>query len=255
MSLPPLPTSNSRTEPSPALLEASRRWLQPVREALGAEFLAAYLTGSVLADGFTPERSRVNLLVVSRTLDPAALDHLAGALPVTKKAPHFDPLFMTRDQMLASLDVFPIEWLDLIERHLLIEGEDVFTGVEVPRANLRLQCEHELRGKHLRLRHEYLASAKHPERLAEVLARLASGFHTLFRTLLRLRGETPPAGAERVIERIAEVYGLDARALLGAHLIRYTAAKPDTVNARARYRAFLMEIERLVGAIDGLRVP
>jgi hypothetical protein len=250
-----MPTHESRIEPPAELLAAARRWIEPVRTALGPEFLSAYLTGSALTQGFDAAHSRVNLLVVARTLEPDALDRVAASIPESKKPPQFDPMFMTRDQMLASLDVFPIEWLDLIERHLRLEGEDVFAGVEVPRTYLRLQCEHELRGKHLRLRHEYLASARRPERLAEVLARLASGFHTLFRTLLRLRGEVPPASHERVIERVAELYGLDARALLSAHLMRHSSRKEDAAAIRTRYRAFLTEIERLVGAIDGLRVP
>jgi hypothetical protein len=250
-----MPTTDSRIEPPAEQLAAARRWIEPVRTALGPEFLSAYLTGSVLSQGFNVAHSRINVLIVARSLAPDALDRLATSIPESKKGPQFDPMFMTRDQMLASLDVFPIEWLDLIERHLRLEGEDVFAGVEVPRTYLRLQCEHELRSKHLRLRHEYLASARRPERLAEVLARLASGFHTLFRTLLRLRGEEPPASHERVIERVAELYSLDARALLSAHLMRHASRKEDAAAIRVRYRAFLTEIERLVSAIDGLRVP
>lgn len=248
-------TSSTRIEPDAELLATSRAWLAPVRHALGPEFLAAYLTGSALLQGFDPRHSRINVLVVARALDPDVLDRLGAAIPVTRKAPHFDPLFMTRDQMIASLDVFPIEWLDLLERHVRLEGEDVFAGVEVPRTWLRLQCEHELRGKHLRLRHEYLASAGRPERLAEVLSRITSGFQALYRTLLRLRGEEPPASSERAIERVADLYGLDARALLEAHHVRRSAKSLDAAAVRERYRRFLVEIERLVGAIDGLRVP
>lgn len=246
-------TSESRIEPAPAILESARKWLAPVRTALDADFLSAYLTGSVLTSGFDPLHSRVNLLVIARALDPAALDRLAAAIPVTRKPPHFEPLFLARDQIAASLDVFPMEWLDVLERHMRLEGEDVFEGVQVPRTWLRHQCEHELRGKHIRLRQEYLASGGRTERLREVLSRFASGFHTLFRTLVRLRGEEPPASTERVIERVADAYGLDARALLGAYLVRYSR-KADGDDVKETYRRFLVEIERLIGAIDVLRV-
>jgi hypothetical protein len=246
-------TSESRIEPAPAILDAARQWLTPVRAALDTEFLAAYLTGSVLSSGFDPQHSRVNLLVLARSLAPEVLDRLAGAIPVSKKVPHFEPLFMTRDQILPSLDVFPMEWLDLLERHMRLEGEDMFASVQVPRTWLRHQCEHELRGKHIRLRQEYIASGGRSERLREVLTRFASGFHTLFRTLLRLRGEDPPASTERVIERVADAYGLDARALLGAWLVRYSR-KAEGDDVRDLYRRFLVEIERLITAIDSLRV-
>lgn len=246
-------TSESRIEPAPEILDAARKWLAPVRAALDTDFLAAYLTGSVLTSGFDPKTSRVNLLVVVRALPAETLDRLAVALPVTKKAPHFEPLFMTKDQAIASLDVFPIEWLDMLERHMRLEGDDLFQGLEVPRTWLRHQCEHELRGKHIRLRQEYLVSGGRTERLREVLTRFASGFHTLFRTLLRLRGEDPPASTERVIERVADLYGLDARGLLGAWMVRYSR-KADGDDVKDVYRRFLVEIERLIAAIDTLRV-
>jgi len=246
-------TGESRIEPAPAILESARKWLEPVRAALDTDFLAAYLTGSVLNAGFDPQHSRVNVLVFARTLPPDTLDRLAAAVPATRKAPHFEPLFLVKDQIATSLDVFPMEWLDVLERHLRLEGEDVFAGVQVPRTWLRHQCEHELRGKHIRLRQEYIASGTRTERLREVLTRFASGFHTLFRTLIRLRGEEPPASTERVIERVADAYGLDARALLGAYMVRYSR-KSDGDNVKEVYRRFLVEIERLIGAIDTLRV-
>jgi hypothetical protein len=249
-----MPTHKSLAEPSAELLAAARHWVEPVRTALGPEFISAYITGGALTEGFDLARAQVNLLVVARSLAPETLDRVAEAIPESKKPPHFDPMFMTREQMLGSLDVFPIEWLDLAERHLLLDGEDVFTGVEVPLPALRLQCEHELRGKHVRLRYEYLASARRPERLAEVLARLTSGFHTLFRTLLRLRDEVPPANHERVIVRVSEMYGLEAPALLAVLVAHRTTRKENPAVVRQRYRAFLVEIDRLVAAIDGLRV-
>jgi hypothetical protein len=246
-------TSESRIEPAPVILEAARRWLEPVRGALDTDFLAAYLTGSVLSAGFDPAHSRVNVLVIARTLPSASLDRLAASISATKKAPHFEPLFLAQAQILPSLDVFPMEWLDLIERHLRIEGEDVFSSLQVPRTWLRHQCEHELRGKHIRLRQEYLASSGRTDRLREVLSRFASGFHTLFRTLLRLRGAEPPASTERVIEAVADAYGLEARALLGAWMVRYSR-KSDGDDVKDLYRRFMVEIERLIAAIDTLRV-
>lgn len=246
-------TSESRIEPTSVILEAARRWLEPVRGALDTDFLAAYLTGSVLSAGFDPAHSRVNVLVVARTLPSASLDRLAASIPADKKPPHFEPLFLSQAQILPSLDVFPMEWLDLIERHMRIEGEDVFSTLQVPRTWLRHQCEHELRGKHIRLRQEYLASSGRTDRLREVLSRFASGFHTLFRTLLRLRGDEPPASTERVIEAVADAYGLEARALLGAWMVRYSR-KADGDDVKDLYRRFMVEIERLIAAIDILRV-
>src|SRR5262249_35604458 len=131
---------------------------------------------------------------------------------------------------------------------------DIFQGLEVPRTYLRLQCEHELRGKHIQLRQAFLLSpAKGPE-LGRVLRASASSFATLFRTLLRLRGETPPAHPSRVIERVAAAFSLDAQGLLSAHLVRYSSRRYKADEMLTLYRRFLVEIERLVIAIDQMQV-
>jgi hypothetical protein len=226
----------------------------PVRQTLGNEFQAAFLTGSVLVQGFDPRRSKINIVVVARTLEPEMLDLLRQSMPVTRKAPHFDPLLLTQRQIETSLDTFPIEWLEMRERHLTLEGNDVLASLEVPHTYLRLECEHELRSKHIRLRQAYLASGRSSRLLQDVLKGSASSFATLFRTLLRLRGESTPAAPAKVIERLADLYRLDAEGLLGAHLVRYSGRRYKADEIVAIYRKFLGEISRLVTAIDTLHV-
>lgn len=245
--------SELRIEPSPATLDAVRKWLTPVRAAVHEEFLAAYLTGSVLTQGFDPKKSRINVVVMTRSLTDAHLEALAKVLPDPRQEPRVDPLFLTRRQLEKSLDTFPIEYLEMKERHLLLEGEDVLAAIEVPRVHLRLQCEHELRGKQIQMRQFLLHQWSKPAALGEYLAASASSFATLFRTLLRLQGETPPADPARVVERVADVFRLDAGGLLGPHLAK-TAGAPGKDEALMVYRRFTAEIERLIQAIDELPV-
>ncbi len=242
-------------EPVPVVLAAAQRWLAPVQARLGEHFLSAYITGGALNEGFDPLMRHVNVLVVTRELPFSQLDSIAAAVPQTHKPPHIDPMFMTMQQVQRSLDVFPIEWLDLKERHWRLEGVNLFDSLEVPQTYLRLQVEQELRGKHLRLAQEYLTGAGHPERLHAALARLASGFHTLFRSLIRLHGEAPPASLDRVIERVAEIHDLDAQALMGAHRLRALRKHPGAEETRTIFKAFLAQVERLTSAVDVLHVP
>ena len=133
--------------------------------------------------------------------------------------------------------------------------QDVLGSYEVPRGNLRLQLEQELREKLITLRQAYLANARHPEVLEGVLKAAASSFVTLCRSLLRLRGESPPAHAAQAIERVADVFGLEAEGLLGAHLVRHGERHHKGADLLNHYRKFLVEVERLVNAIDEMRVP
>ncbi len=243
-----------RIEPAGDILDAVRKWLAPVRGVLGPDFVAAYLTGSVLTRGFDSKHSHVNVLLVTRALDAEKLDAVAAALPRQKKAPLVEPLFLTRRQIETSLDSFPIEWIEIQERHLRLEGEDVFGALQFSRQYLRLQCEHELRGKHIQLRQAYLLHRDDSPVLVRALRASASGFATLFRTLLRLRGEALPADATRVIQRVADLYGLDGQGLLSAHLFRFSTRRYRPDEVRALYRRFLTEVDRLIHSLDELKL-
>jgi hypothetical protein len=225
-----------------------------VRSALGADFVAAYLTGGVLAPGFDPAESRINLLVVARSLDEDSLERLRAAIPVTKKPPRFDPLFLSRGQIEHSLDTFPVEVAELKELHHCLAGDDFLPGLEVTPTLLRLQVERELRGKLIQMRQAYLLSAREPALLAEVLRRAASGYAALFRSLLRLHGETPPVGVTAVVSRVATVFGVDETALLGPQRVRDAAKPPTPDESLAIQRRFLAEMNRLVTAVDAMPV-
>src|SRR5262249_36591035 len=136
-------------EPTPMVLATAQRWLSPVQQRLGPDFLSAYITGGALSEGFDPLKRHINVLVVVKDLPVARLDQIAAAVPHSAKPPHVDPLFMTMQQVQRSLDVFPIEWTDLKERHWRLEGVNLFDTLQVPQTYLRLQVEQELRGKHL----------------------------------------------------------------------------------------------------------
>lgn len=245
-------TATPTFRPTDTVIATAQRWLAPVRERLAEDFVSACITGGALQPDFDPSHRRVNVLVVARALPLARLDALATVLPRAHAADRVDPLFMSLDQVHRSLDVFPIEWLDLSERHWLLAGDDLFRTLQVPHTFLRLQVEQELRGKHLRLTQAYLRTAERAEDLHAALAASASGFLTLFRALLRLKGETPPVDLEHTFARVAALYGLDAAALAGAHRMRALPRHPGLDDARATFRAFLVQVDRLAGAVDAL---
>lgn len=241
--------------PSEAVLVAARQWLAPVQRFLGADLVTACITGGALQRDFDASRSRINLLVVTRDLPIGRLDALAAILPRPRKGAAIDPMVLTLEQVQRSRDVFPIEWLDVRERHFTLTGEPLFETIEVPPKKLRLQIEQELRGKHLRLVQAYLASAERPADLHATLAASASGFHTIFRALVRLHGEQAPGTHDGIVTRLAELHGLDAAALGGARRMRDLSRAPGADETRATYRAFLAQIERLTHVVDGFPIP
>ena len=62
------------------------------------------------------------------------------------------PMIFTQREWRSSADIFPMEYSDILERHRVLFGEDVFAGISVSPEHLRLQIEQEAMGKLLHLR-------------------------------------------------------------------------------------------------------
>ena len=81
--------------------------------------------------------------------------------------------------------------LDIRQRHRILYGEDIFTGINVPMDRHRVQLEHELRTKLLTLRQSYLQAVGDDKRVRRLMLDSVSAFSTLFRHTLIAMGEQP----------------------------------------------------------------
>lgn len=112
------------------------------------------------------------------------------------------PLLLERDEFTRTLDVFPLEYGDIIARHVLIEGPDPFAGVVVPVPDLRRAVEQQAKSHLIHLREGYLESGGDPQGVARLIAASAPAWHALLVNIARLGGDTdndPAAAAERQI--------------------------------------------------------
>ncbi len=238
---------------APAGVESeARAWAAPLVRAAGDGLRALYVYGSALRPGFDPTKSDINLLVIVRDASFATLDALAKALPeVGSKARRFTPLVLSEDTLVRSHDVFPLDFLDLLERRALLQGDDVLANVRVGLSNLRHQCEYELRSKLIGARQAYLGARGEVGTSRGLLVRAAGGSATLYRHLLTLRGAPHPETREELARAVATAYGVDV-AGLEAPFAERAETKDDDARARTRFAAYLSALERLIVAVDDL---
>ena len=240
--------------PAPEALAArTRAWAVPLGRVIGPELRALYIYGSALAPDFDAATSDVNVLMVAETLSMDRLIACAAALsePAKNSELRFAPLFLTQMQIANSVDVFPIEFMDLTQRRALLEGTDVLGAVRVGRANLRHQCEYELRAQLVGLRRAILRTGAAPATAWALLAQVAGSTAALCRSLLLLQGEVPPGGGLAAIEAAARVFGVRADALaapLDARRRGPGAAQDAT--ATQRLGEYIEELEKLIAAVD-----
>jgi len=180
---------------------------QLAKELTGIEdvkILSVILYGSAAAGDHTGKKSDYNLLVIADSLGVKELTALSGLASRWARAGNPPPLLLTMDHLKNSADVFPIELLDMKDSRKVLAGVDVLSDLEVSSDNLRLQLEHELKSKLIRLREQYLLTRGKPKAVQDLLVGSLSTFLVLLRACLRLFEEKVPArkiDAPRTLEK------------------------------------------------------
>jgi hypothetical protein len=162
----------------------------------------------VISD-YNEKLSDINSVVVLHQMDLAFIEFLAPLGKKYGKKKIAAPLVMTPLYIEDSLDAFPVEFLDLKLIHKTIYGPDLFTGIQILPANLRLQCEREIKTKQINLRQGYISSLGKKELLSALLVRSFTGSMALFRAIITLLGKEPPIPRQQVIRHFQETTGVD----------------------------------------------
>jgi hypothetical protein len=148
------------------------------------------------------------------------------------------PLLLSREEFLRSLDVFPIEYGGIIERHVMLAGDSPFAGMRVNDSDLRRGCELQAKSHLIHLREGYLESGGQPTAVAELIASSARSLRALLDNLERLdAGAAARAGLTRAF--VQEVATADATTIAdpSALFARYVAAVERLWHEVDRWRA------------------
>lgn len=173
------------------------------------------LTGSCVTDDYIPGKSDINSVIVIKETDRSGLDALASMGRRYGKKRWAAPLIMTPEYIERSLDVFPIEFLDIKLIHWVVYGDDLFADLPLDRSFLRLQCERDLKAKLIHLHQGYISCAGREKGIRSLLLEAYPGYFPLFRAMLFLteHGKTPSIPKARVLDDMEEGFLLSMQAL------------------------------------------
>jgi hypothetical protein len=168
-----------------------------------------HIVGSAVIADYNEKLSDINSVVVLHQMDLEFLEFLAPLGKRYGKKKIAAPLVMTPSYIEDSLDAFPLEFLDFKLIHKTIYGPDLFTGLTIAPADLRLQCEREIKTRQIHLRQGYISSLGRKELLSALLIRSFTGSMALFRAVISLLGKEPPIPRQQVIRLFKEATGVD----------------------------------------------
>jgi hypothetical protein len=143
-----------------------------------------------------------------------------------------------------------MEYADILERHRVLHGTPPFNGIRVDREHLRLQAEHEAMGKMLQLRQGILAAGGDGRRLLDLLEESLSTFMVIFRSVVRLNGQSAPTDYEALSVQVASLAGFDAEPF--ARVVRHVrgAGKLSERDVPGVLSGYLAGVRHLVAYID-----
>jgi hypothetical protein len=167
------------------------------------------ITGSAVTEDFMPGQSDVNSVFVLRKMDLKFLELLANLGKKYRKKRIAAPLIMTPEYIMKSLDVFPLEFLNIKLLHKTILGEDLFGNLAINHSNLRLQCERELKVRLIGLRQGYISCLGNSKMLMDMFIQSFSGYIPLFKGIILLLGKEPPVTNPDVLTVLEEISGVN----------------------------------------------
>jgi hypothetical protein len=218
--------------------------------ACGERLLAVALTGEAASSGYRSGRSSLSLAVV---VDKVAADILDAIRPLVRRwrgSRIATPLVLDPLYIETSRDVFPLEFLDLLDRHRLLTGRiDPFADITVERGHLRIELEEQLRGKMLHLWELYLETHR-PGRLARALIHTLPHFYILLRGMLFLREEDRPTDPIELVSAVETAYRLELPGFRELESLRAAGSRVRRSAAGPLFVRYLDEVGQLVRVVD-----
>jgi hypothetical protein len=235
--------------------EALNSLIDDLRATHGDNLASVVLYGSAAAGDHIELRSDYNLLIALQRITPEDLRMAQAPMREWQRLGHPLPVYFTVEELSDAADVFPIEFHQMSQARILLFGRDPFEFVKLSDAHLRHQAEYELRSKLIQLRRLYIPASVSVTRLCDLMSDSLASFAALFRAVLILHGESAPVSKPNCVRATVRLLTLDAEPFERIFAIRATGEMPATdTEANELFAAYLLQIERVVEAVDEARL-
>ena len=206
---------------------------------------------SVAAYGLDAPAPSPRLLHTLVLVERLSFEDLAACVPLAtgwRRRSVAVPLILERDEFLRTLDVFPLEYGDIIANHVLVAGADAFTGVRISPADVRRACELSAKSHLIHLREAFMETSGNPQAIGRLIAASAPAFSALLRNIARLADDTDADVAETAERQIGIPAPVVREVLSAAAGTQSTIAEPTALLSR-----YIAAAERVWEYVDTWR--
>jgi predicted nucleotidyltransferase len=215
----------------------------------GDNLVSVSVYGSAEGMDFNPKKSDINVLIVLKKIELSDLKRYSA---MKKIATNISPLVFTKEYIRSSQDVYPIEFLEMKDRYFTVYGEDVLAGLAIDKKYLRLECEQQLKGSLLKLRHGFLKFGQTNREIEKLLSGSINTIITIFNNLIRLKGENLQVEKEKTIDKTAKLYGFNGDVFLKVYSHKRGINKINHKDVEECFNRYLNELDVLINKVDAL---
>lgn len=232
--------------------EAAGRLVDDLRHVFGERLLTVAVYGPHAQDHGAP--GPVASVALVQSLSGTDLDGCAARAKRWHGHGLATPLIVPVDEFHRSLDAFPLEYSDIIERHDVVFGAGLLLATAlVQPGDLRRACETQVKSHLLHLRQEYLESEGSPSAISQLLRDAAPAFATLLERVARLQG-APGADHDGSARAGARLAGLSDSTVSAVLALEHGG--PITAPDGARlFQDYLQAVGQLAAFVDTWRHP
>lgn len=224
--------------------------IEQLQRALPGGLKSVVLYGSAAAGDFVEGASDYNILVVADRLGAAELGALWEVATAWQQSGNALPQLFTPSELAASVDVFPIELLDIQQSRRVLWGSDPVADLAIDMRHFRLQLERELKTRLHLLREQYLASGGKTSQITDLLTTSVGTFLVLFRAALRLYDQTIAPQKAAALAALQVYVPFDPQPLLDVLALRQHPRKLQNQEVIALFGRYLLSVEQVVAAVD-----
>ncbi len=158
------------------------------------------------------------------------------------------PLILEREEFLRTLDIFPLEYGDIVAHHVLVAGADPFADARISPADVRRACELSAKSHLVHLREGFMETGGEPQTIGRLIAASAPAFSALLGNIARLADEDDSDVAETAERQIGIPASVVREVLSAGAGARSTIAEPTALLSR-----YIAAAERVWEYVDTWR--
>jgi len=230
-----------------------RGFLRSIKKQKDLKFEAIIVYGSAARGEFLQGYSNINVLIVLERITQPALQQWSGIHKQWAREKIIAPLFFTHTDLQQSSDVFPLEFLDIKEGHMLLEGRDPFPELHVSPANLFVQCRQEVHANLLRVRQCYVEGWGRIEAIQTALPLSLTALLPCLRGLYRLLDRPSNMKSPKVLDELKVTLDVDPSVFLEVWRLKRGLSTPGKHELPKLLERYLTGLGQLVDRVDAMK--